>query len=470
MRRLATIVLALLPAFGAAAGGGRIVIVNANAAGQGFNDPRPATPVGNNTGTTIGAQRLNVFQAAADHWTKVLDISVNVVVSASFAPLQCNDTEGVLGQAGPMAWRHSFPGAPRANVWYPIALANQLAGADLDPTQADIFAQFNSSLDESTCLGDSGWYYGLDNQHGTNTNLYLVVLHELAHGLGFAGALGAPGFLSNLPSIFDVHTMDLTLGLRWDQMSEVQRTLSMTNTSQLVWDGPLVSSFTGRYLEPITRLAISTPPLLEGEYDVGSAEFGPALGTAPMSGSVVQALDAADTAGPTTTDGCSTISNASALAGKIAIVDRGTCNFTLKALNVQAAGAIGLIVADNRTTCIPPTMGGTAAEVVIPAVSIGVNDAAAIKAQLANSVPVNAMLRTDASQLAGRSTEGFMRLYAPCTAEPGSSVFHWDVMAHPNLLMEPAINGDLRHDLDLTLFQMMDIGWPTRTGRRTLLR
>ena len=39
-----------------------ITIVNKDAAGQGLNDPTPATPVGGNPGTTIGQQRLNVLQ------------------------------------------------------------------------------------------------------------------------------------------------------------------------------------------------------------------------------------------------------------------------------------------------------------------------------------------------------------------------------------------------------------------------
>jgi hypothetical protein len=38
-----------------------ILLVNNDAAGQGFNDPTPATPVGGNTGTTIGAQRQIAF-------------------------------------------------------------------------------------------------------------------------------------------------------------------------------------------------------------------------------------------------------------------------------------------------------------------------------------------------------------------------------------------------------------------------
>jgi hypothetical protein len=41
----------------------------------------------------------------------------------------------------------------------------------------------------------------------------------------------------------------------------------------------------------------------------------------------------------------------------------------------------------------------------------------------------------------------------------GSSISHWDPIAFPNLLMEPAINADLTHGVDLTRQEMIDIGW-----------
>lgn len=51
-------------AFGAAT----IVIQNGDAAGVGFNDTTAVAPIGGNTGTTLGQQRLNAFQFAANIW------------------------------------------------------------------------------------------------------------------------------------------------------------------------------------------------------------------------------------------------------------------------------------------------------------------------------------------------------------------------------------------------------------------
>ena len=43
--------------------------------------------------------------------------------------------------------------------------------------------------------------------------------------------------------------------------------------------------------------------------------------------------------------------------------------------------------------------------------------------------------------------------------QPGSTISHWDTIAFPNQLMEPNINGDVGHDVDLTLPLFQDIGW-----------
>ena len=131
------------------------------APGEGFNDPTPASPVGGNPGVTIGAQRLIAFQFAADLWGASLDSPVEVRVGAEFNPLSCNASSAVLGAAGAETVSRDFTGAPVANTWFPAALANSLAGQDLDPSGDDIGATFNSSFG-TTCAFPGGWYYGLD--------------------------------------------------------------------------------------------------------------------------------------------------------------------------------------------------------------------------------------------------------------------------------------------------------------------
>jgi hypothetical protein len=474
MRRALLLSLVLLGgAFNAFAGTGKVVIVNIDLGNVGFNETTPAQPVGGNPGTTLGEQRMNVFQAAAARWTTMLDTNVDIIVQASFAPLQCDDSGAVLASAGPRTFLKDFANAPRGNVWYPIALANKFSGADLGPTIPDVIAQFNADVDNATCLGDQDWYYGLDGKHGNDSDLFVVVLHELAHGFGVSGAAGGATFRQEIPSVFDTLTLDRTAGLRWDQMTEQQRQISMTNTGNVVWDGEQVRSVLGRYLQPVTTLTITEPAIVARNYDIGTASFGAVANRSALTGVVVRALDAANSDGPTTFDGCSAFSNAAAIHGNVALIDRGSCTFVLKARHAQEAGAIGVIVVDNsRTTCLPPSMGGDAADITIPVISIGANDGDVLKTQLTAGASVNGSVRNDPSQLAGAAQDGRMRLYAPCTEEPGSSLHHWDVVAAPNLLMEPAVNGDLLHGVDLTVYQLLDMGWslPAKTGRHVLKR
>ncbi|HEX8411756.1 MAG TPA: PA domain-containing protein [Thermoanaerobaculia bacterium] len=470
-RRLLLPGILLLLATNAFAGTGRIIILNRDAANVGFNDPTPAAPVGGNEGTTLGQQRLIILQRAADRWSTTLDTNVDIRVRANFATLPCDDAGVVLAQASASSWHANFPGAPRQDVWYPAALANKLAGVDLKSTDDDIATTFNLALDGATCLGDRGWYYGFDGEEDTDTWLFSVALHEIGHGLGMSG-YSQPDFVQNRPSVYDLHVYDITAGRRWDQMTSEERRVSRTNTGNLVWSGPNVTAKAPTVLEPLTTLTI-TEPSPARNYQFGTASFGPPVNRATIAGSVVPAFDAMNDEGPTATDGCTTYVNANDVSGKIALVDRGTCTFAEKALMAQAAGAIGVILADNRaSTCsAPPSMGGSEPNVRIPIVSVTQADGKAIRDQVA-SATVTATLTRDGSLLAGATRPGYVRLYAPCEFEGGSSIYHWDTVASPNLLMEPSVNSDLRDSLDLSLYQMMDIGWtlPARTGRRYVRR
>jgi hypothetical protein len=207
--------------------------------------------VGGNAGTTLGEQRLIVFETAADIWGAVLDSDVEIRVQAQFDPLSCTANSAVLGSAAALTAARDFPNAPFAGTWYPIALANALAGSDLSASN-DITATFNSQIDNNnSCLQNIDWYLGLDHQDGNDIDLLTVVLHEIGHGLGFASfvneSTGAE--LLRYPDIFGVFSLDLDSGLHWDEMSNNnQRKNSAKNTGDLVWDGPSVSDAADGFL------------------------------------------------------------------------------------------------------------------------------------------------------------------------------------------------------------------------------
>ena len=105
-------------------------------------------------------------------------------------------------------------------------------------------------------------------------------------------------------------------------------------------------------------------------YGAKGAEFGPAMTTTGVTGAM---------AATTPADGCTTISTV--LTGKVALIDRGTCTFTVKVLNAQTAGATAVVIANNQGGTDYFVMGGTDRKIRIPAVMVSQNDGTSLKAQ-----------------------------------------------------------------------------------------
>jgi len=159
--------------------------------------------------------------------------------------------------------------------------------------------------------------------------------------------------------------------------------------------------------------------------------------------------------------GCSA-SPAGAYAGKVAIVDRGTCAFEIKAKFAEDAGAKAVIVANNAAGVI--TMGEDATVVAtVPTLSVSQADGAVIKAGLPG---VNVALAAIAGQFNGADINGYARLYAPNPVQVGSSFSHYDTSTSPNALMEPAITASLaaNYTVDLTTALFQDEGWSLNPG------
>ncbi|MEJ7729512.1 MAG: M36 family metallopeptidase [Polyangiaceae bacterium] len=120
------------------------------------------------------------------------------------------------------------------------------------------------------------------------------------------------------------------------------------------------------------------------DLDTGTPAFGP--DNFSISGEVVLADDGT----APTQDACQPIVNA--VAGKIALIQRGSCGFESKALTAQAAGAIGVILYNNAAGPAPQMGSGGLGGVTIPVLSVSDVDGAALIAALANG-PVTATLQ-----------------------------------------------------------------------------
>jgi hypothetical protein len=228
-----------------------ITVINADSANEGLNDPSPRVPVGNNPGTTLGAQRLNAVQHAANLWAAMLESDVEIFIEAHFdpfAPEDCGASSVLLGFGSPATAFSDFAGAPRPATLYASALADSLAGVDLNPGQADLYLNINSRLDLGcfTLGAPNGWYYGLDGHGGTGRiDVVPALLHEIAHGLGFATFINlASGRRccslqpqNQFDDAFMIHLENHDTGLRWNEMNDLERAASAVNTGKLHWVG-----------------------------------------------------------------------------------------------------------------------------------------------------------------------------------------------------------------------------------------
>ncbi len=448
-----------------------IVIQNNDQPNVGFNDSTPVSPVGNNTGTTLGQQRLNAFQFAANIWGATLSSGVTIVIKASWASLgTCNSQSGTLGQAGAASIVRNFPNAPKTDTWYPIALANALSGTDSNGSNsAEINAQFNLDIGKSTCLGGTPFYLGLDNNYGSAIDLVSVLMHEFGHGLGFqtftntSTGAQASSQSGSFPSMYDYFLQDRPTGKTWNSMTDSERQASAISVNNLVWIGPQ-SETDARSVLGSTRVRVTAPSSIAGLYVAGGPAFSSDVRSHPLAkasnGNSIQAIGNVVAASPA--DGCTPLSNGGIIAGNIALIDRGTCNFTVKVKNAQNAGAIGAIIANvtgsNQTV---DAMGGGDSTIAISSALISQSDGNILKSQLGSGL--NASINFDSSIPFGADSQSRIQIYAPNPLQQGSSVSHWDLSPFPDLLMEPNISSDIIHSVavpyDLTLDELRDVGW-----------
>ena len=124
-------------------------------------------------------QAKAAFQYAANIWASLITSSVPIVINAYWENLI---NPAILGSAGATTIHVNNGNFPATNTWYPAALANSLAGYDMNGSTAEITARFNNARTD--------WYFGTElSTPFTQYNFATVVLHEIGHGLGFFGSM-----------------------------------------------------------------------------------------------------------------------------------------------------------------------------------------------------------------------------------------------------------------------------------------
>lgn len=134
-------------------------------------------------------------------------------------------------------------------------------------------------------------------------------------------------------------------------------------------------------------VVINSPSSIAGELAAAAAAFGKPLDSIGVSGDVQVVNDGS--ANPT--QGCGPL--VGFIPGRIALIDRGTCEFGLKVKNAQDAGASAAIIANNAgDDLIAMGPGASGASVTISSAFIGQTGGTNIRNTLASS-PVNVTLK-----------------------------------------------------------------------------
>ena len=168
-------------------------------------------------------------EAAVDVWAANFESKVPIHIEATWGR---SSSYSILGSARPGNYFANFVGAPDPSLWYASALANALAGRDLDGDSPEIVITVNSLAD---------WYRGGGTGPSkTEYDLQSVMLHEMAHGLGFLSNNSYDDFFGygsiDQPTPFDafVQTGD---GRRLSDLPSPSLELGEALTSKLVWSG-----------------------------------------------------------------------------------------------------------------------------------------------------------------------------------------------------------------------------------------
>ena len=178
---------------------------------------------------TVPSLARPAVQAAVDIWSENFASTVPVNVNVKWGS---SSSYGVLASASAKNNFSNFNGAPDKTLYYASALANALAGRDLDPTSPEI---------EISITSNAPWYYGTDgNCPARSFDLVSVILHEMGHGLGFVSGNYYEPFSGfgrvDQPTPFDAYAQ-LPDGRRLADMPSPSLEAGKAMTSDLFWSG-----------------------------------------------------------------------------------------------------------------------------------------------------------------------------------------------------------------------------------------
>jgi hypothetical protein len=202
------------------------------------------------TGATIKVTYIGFnteARAAMEYAISILSsiLPADVTISVRAAWIQMTEA-GILGSSGvSVYYKGSFFEANNPDAYYPVTLAEKIAGKSLNTsTEPDVLISLNSKMN---------WYTGTDgNTPADKFDLITVVLHEMCHGLGFNDTMNSNDTigwygLNSIPGIFDTFIENsggrkLIDNYYFNNYSV--ELYSQLTSDQIYFNGPLLSNFT----------------------------------------------------------------------------------------------------------------------------------------------------------------------------------------------------------------------------------
>lgn len=126
---------------------------------------------------------------------------------------------------------------------------------------------------------------------------------------------------------------------------------------------------------------VTHPSAARGNLEIGimASAWAVSLDSLTRSGRMVVGRSAGGTAAGDSLACDTTLINAAQIAGRVAVLYRGSCEFGTKALAAQRAGAVACIIVNNQTTMINLAGGGNGLNVTIPVILITQADGARLR-------------------------------------------------------------------------------------------
>jgi len=181
--------------------------------------------------TTTPAIYHAAINAAVDVWSQNFVSQVPVKVKVYWGR---QSSPAILASAAPGKFHTNFKNIPDNDLWYASALADAIAGEDIEPTIEEVTIRINSTNAPILYLGTDG------NCPSNKYDLVSMILHEMGHGLGFLSNsdyddLYGYGSIQQ-PTPYDAYAQ-LPDGRRLMDLDSPSLELGEAMTQPLVWSG-----------------------------------------------------------------------------------------------------------------------------------------------------------------------------------------------------------------------------------------